>query len=97
MATVLENTTGETITWSRDNSGRYIATAGSSIFTVDKVAVTYGVLIPVDGQIAQFQSAARTGDDTVSISCLDIDLTTPAVNYSDDMLVNTFFEVRIYP
>lgn len=97
IATVLENSTGETITWSRDNSGRYTATAGSSIFTADKVAVTYGVLIPVDGQIAQFQSAARTSDDTVGISCLDIDLTTPAVNYSDDMLVNTFFEIRVYP
>ena len=39
VATILQNTTSETFTWTRQSAGNYTITASSSLFTVDKTIV----------------------------------------------------------
>lgn len=86
---VRENTIGGTPIWSRTNPGEYLATlAGGFPGGASKVAIISGV---VNGQ---GQSYLGEWIDANSIAIYTSDSTFATV---DNLLTNTFFEVRIYP
>ena len=82
VATVLQNTTGGTLTWTRQSAGNYTVTALSALFTADKTIVfgNQGNISDVDFKWN------RTSDTTITLS----------TGSSDSRLVNGSFEIRIY-
>ena len=82
VATVLQNTTGGTITWTRTGTGAYTATISSSLFTSNKTIVFInGGSGPVSTMF--WESPTTT---TVTIS-------TPG---SDSRLTDASIEIRVY-
>ena len=91
VATVLENTLGVTITWSRIMSGQYFGTASSSVFVSNKLTTSYG----------------RNNIDTLLrldyFNTTDIFLGTATVTgaasstFSDSLLNSTCIEISVYP
>lgn len=81
VATVLQNTTGGTLTWTRQSAGNYTVTASSALFTANKTIVfgNQGNIPDVDFKWN------RTSDTTVVLN-----------TGSDSKLVNGSFEIRIY-
>ena len=81
VATILQNTTGGTFTWTRQSAGNYTITASTALFTVNKTIVF--------GNHGSFYDVAfrwnRASDTTVT---LDLG--------ADDRLINASFEIRIY-
>lgn len=84
VATVLENTLGGTVVWTRDSAGIYYG-ALSGIFTDGKTAL---MLAPT----GSVNSCARIDANTVIVATL-VDFVTP----SDDLLSGTTIEIRVYP
>lgn len=85
-ATVLENTTGQTFTWSYLTVGQYKATYSSTLDN-NKTAVT-------------FINGAYTGNFSPSIFVNSGDVTVHAKNgatATDGILSKNFLEIRIYP
>ena len=81
VATILQNTTGGTLTWTRQSAGNYTVTASSALFTANKT-----IVFGNQGNFLQKTLAwNRTSDTTVA---LDLG--------SDDRLINGAFEIRIY-
>jgi hypothetical protein len=83
--TILENTTGATFSTVRYVAGAYQISASSSIFTADKTLVLannyrYPYTIDIN----------RTGADNLTIG------TYNGASTSDDVLLNSSLEVRIY-
>ena len=81
---VLENTFGGSITWSYDDTGSYIGTL-TGAFTADKTAIIFNTPLG-------FTAAYRSSVNTVTILTYDDSFTL-----ANDMLNNTFIEVRVYP
>ena len=88
IATVLQNTTGGTIAWTRSSTGRYVATISGKTYTANKTAVlvTFGgnndnILRPVVSS-------------TTAIDWYNIDSSDQAV--SDTIAATTTVEIRIY-
>ena len=88
IATVLQNTTGGTIAWTRNSTGRYVATISGKTYTANKTAVlvTFGgnndnILRPVVSS-------------TTAIDWYNIDSSDQAV--SDTIAATTTVEIRIY-
>ena len=81
VATILQNTTSETFTWTRQSAGNYTITASTALFTVNKTIVfgNHGSVNIVDFDWN------RASDTTVTLSV-----------GSDGKLVNGSFEIRIY-
>ena len=81
VATILQNTTGGTFTWTRQSAGNYTVTASTALFTADKTIVfgNQGNIPDVDFKWN------RTSDTAVTLS-----------TGSDSRLVNGSFEIRIY-
>jgi len=84
VATVLENTLGGTVVWTRDSAGIYYG-ALSGVFTDGKTAL---MLAPT----GSVNSCARVDVNTVIVATL-VDFVTP----SDDLLSGTTIEIRVYP
>jgi len=81
VATILQNTTGGTLTWTRQSAGNYTITASSALFIANKT-----IVFGNQGNFLQKTLAwNRTSDTTVA---LDLG--------SDDRLINGAFEIRIY-
>ena len=83
--TILENTTGATFSTVRQAQGVYQITTLSSVFTVNKTLIlannfTYPYTVDI----------SRTGVTNLTIGTYD------GVSTSDDVLVNSSLEVRIY-
>ena len=81
VATILENTTGETITWSRTSTGVFVATISGAVFTVDKTIVFFN-----NGDASPNTNKWTRTSDTVLTLTIGIDAA----------LANGSFEVRVY-
>ena len=82
VATILQNTTGGTFTWTRQSAGNYTVTASTALFTVNKT-----ILFLNNGSTANITQVPwdRTSDTTVTLSL-----------GADGNLNNGSFEIRIY-
>lgn len=83
-ATILENTLGGSISWAYDSEGQYIGTL-TGAFTNNKTAVIFNNPLG-------FTASYRSSINTITILTYDESFTL-----ADDMLNNTFLEIRVYP
>jgi hypothetical protein len=81
--TILQNTTGQTLTWARTGAGAYTVTSGAALFTADKTAVFLNV---GDGEANQMLMWTRTNTTVITLD----------TNGADDRITGGSFEVRIY-
>jgi|TARA_B110000211_G_C13588057_1_gene339187 hypothetical protein len=88
VATVLQNTTGGTITWTRTSTGRYVATISGTTYTADKTTV----LVTSGGNNDNILRPRITA--TTAIDWYNIDSSDNAV--SDTIAETTTVEIRIY-
>ena len=88
VATVLQNTTGGTIAWTRNSTGRYIATISGKTYVANKTAV----IITSGGNSDKFLKPVVSSTSTIDI--YNIDTGDSAV--SDGVLETTTVEIRIY-
>ena len=82
-ATILQNTTGDTLTWARTGAGAYTATSTTALFTADKTAVFLNV---GNGEANQMLMWTRTSSSVITLT----------TNGADDRITDGSFEVRIY-
>jgi len=82
VATILQNTTGGTLVWTRQSAGNYTVTASTALFTVNKTIVfgNQGNAAP----IVDFKWN-RASDTAITLSV-----------GADVRLTNGSFEIRIY-
>jgi len=80
VATVLQDTTGGTFTWSRQSAGNYTITASSALFTVNKTIV----FANNGSTTTTFLKWNRTSDTTITLIS------------ADGQFTNGSFEIRIY-
>jgi|TARA_R110002074_G_scaffold373884_1_gene550138 hypothetical protein len=88
VATVLQNTTGGTFTWTRTSTGRYVATISGTTYTADKTTV----LVTSGGNNDNILRPRITA--TTAIDWYNIDSSNNAV--SDTIAETTTVEIRIY-
>ncbi len=88
VATVLQNTTGGTIVWTRSSTGRYVATISGTTYTADKTVV----LVTSGGNSDMILRPKITA--TTAIDWYNIDSSDNAV--SDTIAETTTVEIRIY-
>lgn len=88
VATVLQNTTGGTIAWTRNSTGRYVATISGKTYVANKTAV----IITSGGNSDKFLKPVVSSTSTIDI--YNIDTGDSAV--SDGVLETTTVEIRIY-
>lgn len=84
-ATILQNTTGLTFTWSRIGSGQFVATVAGTPFVANK----FWAMVSAKG--SEFPSVVRTGDNTARVDNILCN-TAAAVNG----ITEGFIEIRIY-
>ena len=83
VATILQNTTGGTFTWTRQSAGNYIITASSALFTANKTMV--------------FVNAGHGEQNFLPLYWERTSTTTITLNAtSDGELEEGSFEIRIY-
>lgn len=98
-ATVLANTLGGTVVWTRSDVGEYIATLASA-FPVNKVSTIVvpafdpTAQVPSDYTLLTFAMGARDTNDTFVLKTRRYDPDNPGL---DGALANTFIEIRVYP
>ena len=81
VATILQNTTGGTFTWTRQSAGNYTVTASTALFTADKTIVFLN-----NGSIEPSNVKwNRTSDTTITL-----------IGIADNQFTNGSFEIRIY-
>ena len=81
VATILQNTTGGTFTWSRQSAANYTVTASSALFTANKTIVFLN-----NGSIEPSNVKwNRTSDTTITL-----------IGIADNQFTNGSFEIRIY-
>ena len=85
VATILQNTTGGTITWTRTGTGEYTATIASALFTLNKTLV---FINNGDGT----HQGAGVAPSWISPTTTTINIDT----FSDGALINGAIEIRIY-
>ncbi len=88
VAIVLKNTTGGTIAWTRQSTGRYIATISNATYTASKTAV----IVTSGGNNDNFLKPVV--DSTTAISLYNID--SQNNNATDTVAATTTVEIRIY-
>lgn len=85
VATILQNTTGGTITWIKTGTGEYTATIANALFTLNKTLV---FINNGDG----LHQGAGIAPSWTSPTTTTIDIDT----FSDGALINGAIEIRIY-
>jgi hypothetical protein len=92
VATVLQNTTGGTIVWTRNSTGRYLATISGATYTTDKTAIllTSGSASATDGR---FLKVEDSGNTTVQAF---YNFDTSANTAQDGIIAGSMIEIRIY-
>ena len=96
VATVIANTTGETMSFNYLGAGIYTCVSTGNPFTTNKTAVfvTYG---PTANYTTSVQAFAQlTNSITIITAGLGVSGAGPAA-YADDLLVNASFKIEIYP
>ena len=84
-ATILQNTTGLTFTWTRIGTGQFLATVAGTPFVANK----FWAMVAAKG--GEFPSVVRTGDNTARVDNITCS-TAAAVNG----ITEGFIEIRIY-
>ena len=84
VATILQNTTGGTYTWTRTSSGTYTITASSNVFTNNKTLVFMNLGEYAGGGIPR-SVWTRTSNTEITIN-----------TGNDGRITNGSFEIRIY-
>jgi hypothetical protein len=84
-ATILQNTTGLTFTWTRINPGQFVATVAGAPFIANK----FWAMVSAKGD--EFPSVVRTGDNTARVDNITCS-TAAAING----ITEGFIEIRIY-
>ena len=84
-ATVLQNTTGLTFTWTRIGAGQFVATVAGTPFIANKFWAMSSAKVP------QLTSIVRTSTNTAR---LDVVASNTAVALND--IVEGYIEIRIY-
>lgn len=87
---VLENTTGGTITWTRTASGSYQASSSNAAFTIDKCVPREEVFMDYYGNFYRLAYLSETAYNLYSYGMIDI--STPA----DGVLNKRFVSIKIY-
>jgi hypothetical protein len=92
VATILKNTTGGTITWTRNDVGRYLATISGATYTTNKTAIllTSGSASATDGRFLKVES----GGTTTVQAFYNFD--TSANTSQDGIVTGSMIEIRIY-
>ena len=84
-ATVLQNTTGLTFTWTRIDTGQFVATVAGAPFAADKFWAMSSAKVP------QLTSVVRTSANTARL-----DNVTSSTGAALNDLVEGYIEIRIY-
>lgn len=84
-ATILQNTTGLTFTWTRTGTGQFVATVAGTPFIANKFWAVSSAKVP------QLTSVVRTGDNTAR---LDVVASNTAA--AENALTEGYVEIRIY-
>ena len=84
-ATILQNTTGLTFTWTRTGTGQFVATVAGTPFIANK----FWAMVSAKGD--EFPSVVRTGDNTARVDNITCS-TAAAING----ITEGFIEIRIY-
>ena len=84
VATILQNTTGGTITWTRTGAGEYTATIANALFTLNKTLVFMNLGEYAGGGIPR-SVWTRTSNTEITIN-----------TGGDSRITNGSFEIRIY-
>ena len=94
VATVLDNTLGGTVVWSRDSQGIYVATL-SGAFTANKTTpISQREQQSADNvdDIPKWLTGLRLTDNTYGLNTGNSD-----IGLSDSVLSGVFIEIRVYP
>jgi len=99
-ATEILNTTGETVTWTRSNTGEYTCTITGNAFTTSKTAVFvnfggYATISPYDGLLINVQSK-RVSTSAVEVKTLGLPR-GGSVQLDDGLLNVASIKIEIYP
>jgi len=89
-ATVLENTTGTTISYTYDNVGIYTIDALAAVFTANKTTIKFGN----EGNGSEMTIWVRAADTTTTQFIFEVYSGAVAAN---DMMQRTLVEITIYP
>ena len=84
-ATILQNTTGLTFTWTRIGTGQFVATVAGTPFVANK----FWAMVSAKGD--EFPSVVRTGNNTARVDNITCS-TAAAING----ITEGFIEIRIY-
>jgi len=84
-ATVLQNTTGLTFTWTRTGTGQFVATVAGTPFAANKFWAISSAKVP------QLTSVVRTGDNTVRF-----DVVASNTAAAENSLTEGYVEIRVY-
>lgn len=90
VATVLENTTGATVTWTRGAPGQYVGTFSSAVLTASKTIISPIQLLP---PYTNYAFTQQTGTSTVSITTTSTGANTDALLSA----ITSYIDVKIYP
>jgi len=88
VVTVLKNTTGGTIAWTRQSTGIYVATISNATYTANKTAV----ILTLGGNNDNILKSVV--DSTTAISLYNIN--SQNGNATDTVAATTTVEIRIY-
>ncbi len=94
VATVLENTLGGTLVWTRDTTGQYTGTLNGA-FTENKTFITSqfnATLTPPSGGYISGILGERNDNDSIHLITFDI----PSTDTGDGILNETPIEIRVY-
>jgi hypothetical protein len=94
VATVLQNTLGVTMTWSRFSTGVYIVTAGSGIFLENK---TWVVINNINLSSGTYYDINRDSNSIIAVGSAVYDAGSPPYVRADDLIGILSIEIRVYP
>lgn len=91
VATVIYNTLGEDVVWSRTGAGDYLGTAGGAVFTGGRTVIRVGGFTNNVRHI----DVQRVSDTALSVGTSEVEEGnyTPA----DDYLIDHAIEIAVYP
>lgn len=93
IVTIMQNTLGTNVTWTRTNTGVYLGTCTGQLIANKTVIFTQANT----SLIGLIYPSLNNLPDDVTIETGFYDNTNPSFPlYSDDILANTFVEIRVY-
>lgn len=95
VATVLENSLGATITWSRNDTGDYSGVASGDVFTANKTFIVDAKQIEGGDGLSGAIFAVASVSAISALTYTGRNLKTYSA--ADDVLSGTLFELRVYP